>query len=56
MGGKSYCSTSTNNNAPLFTRIGGSFKTRNTKNCEIQIELKKIFSYVIFYINNINKI
>ena len=56
MGGKSYCSTSTNNNAPLFSRIGGSFKTRNTKNCEIQIELKKIFSYVIFYINNINKI
>ena len=56
MGSRSYCSTSTYNNAPLFTRIGGSFKTRNAKNCEIQIELKKIFSYVIFYINNINKI
>ena len=56
MGGKSYCSTSTNNNAPLFTRNGGSFKTRNTKNCETQIKLKKIFKCVIFFINNINKI
>ena len=49
MGGKSYCSTSTNNNAPLFTRMGSSFKTRNAKNCEIQFKLKKIFTSVMFY-------
>ena len=50
MGDRSYCSTSTNNNAPLFTRIGGSFETRNTKNYETQIKLKKILTCFMFYL------
>ena len=50
MGSRSYCSTSTYNNAPLFTRIGGSFKKRNTRNCENQLNLKKILTCFMFYL------